>query len=168
MVCLGAVAGAHGVRGEVRVKAFTEAPEGLAAYGPLTGVPGGRVFEVKALRAAKDAVVVRLSGVDDRDAAEALKGVQLCVPRTALGETEEEDSFFHVDLIGLAAEDEAGRPIGTVTAVHEFGAGDMLDLRLAESGKSVLVPFRRETVPVVDVKGGRVVVRLDETEGEDA
>ena len=166
LVVLGAIAGAHGVRGEVKVKTFTETPEAIAAYGPLTGDPGGRVFRLKGLRTVKDGVVARLDGVEDRDAAEALKGTRLCVSRAAMGDPGEEDSFFHVDLIGLAAEDEAGDKLGTVTAVHAFGAGDMLDVRLDEGGKSVLVPFRRETVPVVDVKGGRVVVRLDEEDGE--
>lgn len=164
LVVLGAIAGAHGVRGEVKVKTFTETPEAIAAYGPLTGDPGGRVFRLKGVRAVKDGVVARLDGVDDRDAAEALKGTRLCVTRGALGDPDEEDSFFHVDLIGLRAEDEAGGKLGTVTAVHAFGAGDMLDVRLDGTGQSVLVPFRRETVPVVDVKGGRIVVRLDEDE----
>ncbi|MEN3975665.1 ribosome maturation factor RimM [Emcibacter sp. SYSU 3D8] len=166
LVVLGAIAGAHGVRGEVKVKTFTEAPETIAAYGPLTGDPGGRVFRVKGLRAVKDGAVVRLDGVEDREAAEALKGTRLCVSRAALGEPEEEDSFFHVDLIGLTAEDEAGTKLGTVIAVHAFGAGDMLDVRLDETGKSVLVPFRREMVPVVDLKGGRIVVRLDDEDEE--
>jgi len=166
LVVLGAIAGAHGVRGEVKVKTFTETPEAIAAYGPLTGDPGGRVFRLKGLRTVKDGVVARLDGVEDRDAAEALKGTRLCVSRAAMGDPDEEDSFFHVDLIGLAAEDETGRKLGTVTAVHAFGAGDMLDVRLDEAGKSVLVPFRRETVPVVDVKGGRIVVRLDEEDEE--
>jgi 16S rRNA processing protein RimM len=167
LVCLGAVAGAHGVRGEVKVKTFTEEPEGLAAYGPLTAVPGGRTYRVRSVRPAKGGAVVRLEGVTDREAAEALKGTQLCVSREALGETEEEDIFFHADLIGLVADDEAGRRIGTVTAVHDFGAGDMLEVLLDETGKSVFVSFRRETVPEVDVKGGRLVVRPDE-EGEEA
>ena len=167
LVVLGAIAGAHGVRGEVKVKTFTETPEGIAAYGPLTGDPGGRVFRLKGLRTVKDGVVARLDGIEDRDAAEALKGIRLCVSRAALGEPEEEDSFFHVDLIGLAAEDETGTKLGTVTAVHEFGAGDMLDVRLDATGRSVLVPFRRETVPMVDMKGGRVVVRLDDEEDEE-
>jgi len=166
LVVLGAIAGAHGVRGEVKVKTFTETPEAIAAYGPLTGDPGGRVFRLKGLRTVKDGVVARLDGVEDRDAAETLKGTRLCVSRAAMGAPDEEDSFFHVDLIGLAAEDETGRKLGTVTAVHAFGAGDMLDVRLDEAGKSVLVPFRRETVPVVDVKGGRIVVRLDEEDEE--
>jgi len=166
LVVLGAVAGAHGVRGEVKVKSFTEAPDAIAAYGPLTGDPGGRVFRLTVLRTVKDGVVARIDGVADRDAAEALKGTRLCVTRAALGEPEEEDSFFHVDLIGLSAEDETGRGLGTVIAVHEFGAGDMLDVRLDETGKSVLVPFRRETVPVVDVKGGRIVIRPDDEEAE--
>ena len=166
LVVLGAIAGAHGVRGEVKVKTFTETPGAIAAYGPLTGDPGGRGFRLKGVRTVKDGVVARLDGVEDRDAAEALKGTRLCVSRAALGDPDEEDSFFHVDLVGLRAEDETGTTLGTVTAVHAFGAGDMLDVRLGETGTSVLVPFRRETVPVVDVKGGRVVVRLDEEDEE--
>lgn len=178
LVVLGAIAGAHGVRGEVRVKTFTETPDAIAAYGPLTGDPGGRVFRVRALRTMKDGVVARLDGIADRDAAEALKGTRLCVTRAALGEPEEEDSFFHVDLVGLRAEDETGKALGTVVAVHEFGAGDMLEIRLGATdegdtgSRTALVPFRREAVPVVDVKGGRVIVRLDdedeEAEGEPA
>jgi 16S rRNA processing protein RimM len=134
LVVLGAIAGAHGVRGEVKVKTFTETPEGIAAYGPLTGDPGGRVFRLTGLRAVKDGVVVRIEGVADRDAAEALKGTRLCVSRAALGEPGEEDSFFHVDLIGLSAQGEAGAKLGTVVAVHEFGAGDMLEVRLEATG----------------------------------
>jgi 16S rRNA processing protein RimM len=166
LVVLGAIAGAHGVRGEVKVKTFTATPEAIAAYGPLTGDPGGRVFRLKGLRSVKDGVVARLDGIEDRDAAEALKGTRLCVTRAALGEPEEEDSFFHIDLIGLSAEDEAGAKLGTVVAVHEFGAGDMLEVRLEATGETVLVPFRREAVPVVDVKGGRVIVRLDDEDEE--
>jgi 16S rRNA processing protein RimM len=170
LVVLGAIAGAHGVRGEVKVKTFTETPEAIAAYGPLIGDPGGQALRILRFRAVKDGVVATLDGIGDRDAAEALKGTRLCVTRAALGETEDDDSFFHVDLIGLTAEDEAGARLGTVIAVHEFGAGDMLDVRLDATGESTLVPFRRETVPVVDVKGGRVIVRLndEDEEGEPA
>ena len=172
---LGVIVGAIGVRGEVRVKTFTETPEALGQYGPLTDETGQQVFKVKGLRQAKAGAAVRLKGVDDRNAAEALKGTQLCVPREALGETEDEDTFFHVDLIGLEAQDEDGKAVGTVQAVHDFGAGELLDIRL-EDGKSVLVPFTKEAVPVVDIKGGRLIAHLpemnedkdDEKKGEDA
>jgi len=165
LICLGVVTGAIGVRGELRVKVFTETPEGIADYGPLLTADGRR-FEVKALRPAKGGVALRLKGIDSRDAAEALKGTELCVPRSAMGATADEDEFFYVDLIGLAAEDEAGMALGKVTAVHNFGAGDLLDIRLQATGKTVMLPFTRDTVPVVDIGGGRVVVRLDEEEGE--
>ena len=172
---LGVIVGAIGVRGEVRVKTFTETPEALGHYGPLSDETGKRSFKVKGLRQAKAGAAVKLQGINDRNAAEALKGTQLCVPRTALGETDDEDTFFHVDLIGLKAEDEDGKALGTVQAVQNFGAGELIDIRL-QDGTSVLVPFTKEAVPLVDVKGGRLIAHLpemnedktNEKKGEDA
>ena len=164
LICLGVVTGAIGVRGEVRVKTFTGTPEAIAAYGPLLTAAGGR-FKVNNLRTAKGGVALKLKGINDRSAAEALKGTELCVPRSALGEPEEEE-FFHIDLIGLRAEDDTGEQIGSVIAVHDFGAGDLLEVRLGATGKTELVPFLKATVPTVDLEGGRIVVHLDEEEGE--
>ena len=117
------VTGAHGVRGQVRIKAFTEAPEDLAAYGPLSDEDGGRQYRITVTGRSKDQLLARVAGVADRDAAAALKGTRLYVPRSALPAPQDEETFYHVDLIGLLAEDVAGRPLGRVVAVQDFGAG---------------------------------------------
>lgn len=164
---LGVIVGAIGVRGEVRVKTFTETPETLGDYGPLSDETGERSFRIKGLRPAKAGAALKLEGIDDRDAAEALKGTNLCVPRSALGEPEDDDTFYHVDLIGLVVEDEGGTALGMVKAVHDFGAGDLLDVRLNDGG-AALVPFTKAAVPVVDIRGGRLVAHLpdDDENGE--
>lgn len=170
MVCLGVIAGAIGVRGEVRVKTFTETIEGIGAYGALIGEPGGARLEITALRPARGGAAVRLAGVESRDAAEALKGVQLCVPRSALGEAADEagdeDSFYHIDLIGLEARNEAGDVIGTVTSVNDFGAGDLLEIA-AEGGQTDLIPFLKETVPLVDLGAGYLVIVPQDLVGDE-
>lgn len=155
-ILLGVVIGAQGLKGEVKVKTFTESPDGLGAYGPLHK-KDGRMLKIRAIRSAKaDVAVVHFDGVADRDAAEALKGAELYVARDALPAPADEE-FYHADLIGLPAEDEAGHALGTVSGLHNFGAGDVLALRAAD-GREILVPFTRERVPVVDVKNRRIVV----------
>lgn len=154
-VCVGVVVGAHGVRGAVRVKPFTGEPEAIAAYGPVED-ESGRRLKVKVLSVAKGVVNATLAGVADRDAAEALKGTKLYVPRTALP-APEEDEFYYSDLIGLAAELEDGSVYGTIRAVHDFGAGDLLELALPD-GRVEMLPFTKAVVPVVDIKGRRVVI----------
>ena len=156
-VLLGAVIGAHGLKGEVRVKTFTSDPDALGAYGPLT-TNDGRRLAVVALRAGKlGEVVVRFDSVADRDAAEALKGRELFVPRAALPKPEA-DEFYHADLIGLCAVTADGAEIGTVAAVHDFGAGDILELQPKAGGSTIMVPFTAAFVPSVDIAGGRIVV----------
>jgi 16S rRNA processing protein RimM len=155
-VCIGAVAGAHGVRGDLRVRAFTARPEDVGAYGAVE-TEDGRSLSLRVLRSLKDGVVLaRIAGVTDRDQAEALRSRRLYVPRAALP-APEEDEFYHADLIGLAVQRGDGVALGTVAAVHDFGAGDILDIVPAEGGESVLLPFTRETVPVVDLPGGRLI-----------
>ena len=155
-ILLGAIIGAHGLKGEVKVKTFTETPERLGAYGPLH-TKDGRSFTVAAVRGLDAAsAVVRFEGVADRDASEALKGTELFVARDALPEAEAEE-FYHADLIGLRAEDEEGRLIGHIRGIHNFGAGDVLDIEKPD-GSDALLPFTREFVPTVDVPGGRVIV----------
>jgi len=144
------------VRGEVKVKSFTADPDGPGAYGPVEDEAGQRRWRLKIVGAAKGTVVARLDGVADRNAAEALIGTQLYVPRAALPAPDEEE-FYHADLIGLTVEAPDGTVLGKVTALHDFGAGDLLEVALAAGG-SVLWPFTRQVVPVVDVAGGRVVV----------
>jgi 16S rRNA processing protein RimM len=157
-VLLGAITGAHGLRGEVVLKIFTETPEAIAAYGPLQSEDGAVTVEIEGLRPVKGGFAARLKGVTDRNGAEALKGVGLYAPRAALGEPGEEDEFFHADLIGLEVFEEGKGRIGTVTAVPDFGAGGLLEIALKGRKGTVLLPFTREAVPEVDLPGGRVVV----------
>ncbi|MEP9349048.1 ribosome maturation factor RimM [Xanthobacter sp. KR7-225] len=151
----------HGVKGEVRLFVFTEDPDAVLEFDPLTDAAGRRSFRITALRAAKDHFVARLHGVADRDAAEALTNVDLYVPRAALPEPEDAETFYHADLIGLSVEDETGARIGTVVALHDFGAGDILEYAPALAGvkaRTLMVPFSRDAVPVVDLTAGRVVL----------
>ena len=149
------IGAAHGVRGEVRVKSFGEDPESLKRYSPLAA-GDGRLLHVERLRPANDMLVVKFRGVNDRNAAEALNGIELYVDRDRLPPAEE-DEFYHADLIGLATVTEAGEAIGTVVAVQNFGAGDILEIA-PPRGPSLLLPFTKESVPLVDVQAGRIVV----------
>jgi 16S rRNA processing protein RimM len=155
-VVLGRISGAHGIRGEVRVKPFTERPEAVGDYGPVTAVPGGRKLRLKVLRVVKDGVIARIDGVTDRNAAEELKGLTLEVERAVLPEADEGE-FYQADLIGLSVEDKAGRRLGTVRAVNNYGGGDILEIAPDAGGPTVLMSFTRETVPVVDLEGQRLV-----------
>ncbi|NKB55184.1 MAG: 16S rRNA processing protein RimM [Alphaproteobacteria bacterium] len=155
-ICVGVVAGAHGVRGLVRVKSFTEEPSDIAAYGQLSDAEGRRHFELEITGSAKGVLLARIDGIRDREAAEALRGVEFYVARDALPAPAEEE-FYHADLIGLPAVLADGSSYGTVRALHEFGAGDMIEILLEDGGVSVL-PFTRAVVPVVDVDGGRIVI----------
>ena len=156
LVCLAAVAAAHGVRGELRLRCFTERPENVAAYGPLLDERGDRRFRVRVLRAAKGGAIVAAEGVHDRDAAEALRGLRLHVPRAALPPAGE-DEFYHEDLVGLAVAAPDGRTLGEVVAVHDFGAGDVIAWRDTD-GAERLTPFTRAHVPTVDLAAERLVV----------
>jgi 16S rRNA processing protein RimM len=155
-VCVGVVTGAHGVRGAVRIKSFTAEPEDVAAYGPLDDERGERQFALRLVGSAKGVLIGWLSGVEDRDRAEAMRGLRLYLPRTALPPPGD-DEYYHADLIGLAAELTDGTPFGRVRAVHDFGAGDTLEIERPE-GQPVMVPFTRAVVPVIDIAGGRLVV----------
>jgi 16S rRNA processing protein RimM len=156
-VCVGQIGAAHGVRGEVRLRSFTSDPAAIADYGPLQ-TEDGRVFEIETLRPAKDHFVVRLSGIRDRDAASALANTKLYVPRERLPETAEPDEFYHADLVGLAVIDRAGTKLGTVVAIHNFGAGDLIEVRADTGGNTELVPFDTTHVPAVDIAAGKIVV----------
>jgi 16S rRNA processing protein RimM len=157
-VLLGAVTGPHGIKGEVKVKTFTESPARLGAYGPLE-LEDGRRLEIAALNAIKpDEAILRFAGIADRNAAEVLKGQKLYVPRAALPPPEE-GAYYHVDLIGLRAEDPSGVLRGTVRGVHNFGAGDLLEIESAR-GETEFVPFTSAHVPVVDMAGSRVIIDL--------
>jgi 16S rRNA processing protein RimM len=150
------IGAAHGIRGELRVKSFTGDPLALGNYGPLYA-RDGRVFEVLDIRPADTVAVVRFKGISDRSAAEALTGTELFVDRSALPAEEDEDDFYHADLIGLAVKDDTGAAIGKVAAVQNFGGGDILDLTLG-ARKGVLIPFTKAAVPEVSVAGGYIRV----------
>jgi len=164
-VCLGAVAGAHGVRGALRVRSFTAEPEDIAAYGPVTDEAGTRTFTLRIVGQARGDLVIKVDGINDRNAAEALKGTRFYVARAALPEPDA-DEFYHTDLIGLAAENDDGAPLGTVRAVHDHGAGTLIEIRSNE-GAELLVPFTKAAVPVIDIAGGRIVVSPPDEVGED-
>jgi 16S rRNA processing protein RimM len=156
-ICVAQVGAPHGVRGEVRLKPFTADPLAVRDYGTLETEDGSVRFEIETVRAAKDHLVARLAGVSDRDAAGRLTGTKLFVPRERLPAAEA-DEFYHADLIGLAAETAGGAAIGTVIAVHNFGAGDLIEIRPVAGGATVMVPFTEAAVPVVDITARRIVV----------
>lgn len=156
-VCVGTVAGAFGVRGEVRLKSFCAEPTDIAAYGPLTTEDGSRSFEITLTRPVKSGFAARLSGVPTKEAADALRGTRLYAPRDALPSLPD-DEFYHADLIGLTALDTGGATLGKVAAVLNHGAGDLLELRGPGLKGSVLVPFTRAAVPTVDLATGRVII----------
>jgi 16S rRNA processing protein RimM len=155
-ICVGQILGAHGVRGLVKLASFTEDPEAIAHYGDLTDEAGARTFSVALAGANKGHWIARIDKVDDRDAAQALSGTRLFVDRAKLPPPDE-DEFYHADLIGLRAELPDGTPLGTVAAMHNFGAGDIIEIALP-SGKRPLLPFDRETVPEIDPAAGRLVI----------
>jgi 16S rRNA processing protein RimM len=154
-ILLARIGAAHGVRGEVRVKAFTVHPLSLRDYAPLFA-EDGRAFALERLRPAKEVVIAKFRGIDDRNAAEPLNGTDLYIDRSGLP-APEADEFYHADLIGLTAKTETGEPLGTVIAVHDFGAGDILDIA-PPHGPSLLVPFTQAVVPLVDIAAGWLVV----------
>jgi 16S rRNA processing protein RimM len=151
------IGAAHGIGGEVRVKIFTRDPAALGDYGPLRD-GAGRTFKVVSVRPAKEVSIVRFKDTATREAAEALNGVALFVDRSALPADLDEDEFYHADLIGLAVRDESGAEIGTVSAIHDFGAGDMLEVA-RKNGPSVMIPFTRAAVPEIAPEQG--FVRID-------
>ncbi|MFZ1922925.1 MAG: ribosome maturation factor RimM, partial [Xanthobacteraceae bacterium] len=155
-ICVGQIGAAHGVRGEVRLRSFTADPAAIVGYGPLQA-EDGRVLEIESMRPAKDHFVATLAGIADRNAAERLANTKLYVPRDRLPEPDEPDEYYHADLIGLAVVDRAGTSLGTVVAVHNFGAGDLIEVRQAEAEPTQLLPFDALTVPDVDIKAGRLV-----------
>lgn len=159
MVCLGVIAAAHGIKGEVKVRAFTADPHAVAAYGPLTD-KAGRAFKLRLRGAPKNGVLIAaVEGVTDRNEAERLRGTELFIDRARLPKPEAGE-FYQADLIGLAALAETGERLGEVVAVHDFGAGAMLEVKRA-TGPSVMVPFRDAAVPDVDLEAGRVTVAMD-------
>lgn len=154
-VCVGAIAGAFGVRGDVRLKSFCAEPEAIGDYAPLTD-EAGREFGVKISRPIKGGFSARLGGVATREQAEALRGVRLYAPRSKLPSLPS-DEFYHADLVGLPVFDGGGVELGKVRAVHDFGAGDMLEIVTPAHRQPVMLPFTRAAVPIVDLAAQRIV-----------
>ena len=165
LVLLGVVKGAHGVKGEVKVKSFTENPRSLGSYGAVA-LDDGRRFEIIAVRAGKGAeIIMRFGGVTDRSAAESLAGQRIYVPRSALREPKPGE-FYHVDLIGLRVENADGDRLGTVRAVHNFGAGDLIEVEFCD-GSTEFIAFTDAGVPIVDIAAGRIVIERPRPGGDE-
>jgi len=165
-ICVARIGAAHGVRGAVKLWAFTADPLAVQHYGPLTTKDGARQFELMHVRAAKDHLVATLKGVATREDAERLNGIELYVPREKLPATDD-DEYYHADLIGLAAVTSADAPLGRVIAIHDFGAGTIIEIAPPQ-GATMLLPFTNAVVPTVDLAGGRVVIELPaEIDGDD-
>jgi 16S rRNA processing protein RimM len=166
-ILLAHIASAHGIRGELLLKTYTGAPEDVAAYGPLSDQTGSRKFAVRVVRVTPKGVIARIAGIDDRSAAEALKGTALHVERSKLPNPGDNE-FYHTDLIGLAAVDAAGVELGTIERVLDFGAGTIIEVKLIKDARTELVPFTMACVPSVDLATRRATVVLPETVmGED-
>lgn len=156
-VLLGQFGAAHGIRGEIKVNSYTDDPLGIADYGPFA-LDDGRVVEIVGLRMQGDNIIARVKGVSDRNAAETLRNRKLFVDRSALPALDEDDDFYHADLVGLRAELEDGSFYGKVMSVQNFGAGDLLEIEPAPGGRTFYLPFTRDVAPVVDVKAGKLVI----------
>lgn len=157
---MGRIGAAHGVRGEVRIQSFTAEPLALKDYGPLLTNRPGLVIEIEAARATTNVLVARLKGVTDRNAAERLNGVELYVERDRLPATDDEDDFYHSDLIGLEVRLADGTVLGTVIAIPNFGASDLIEVRNGQSGDTFLYPFTRAVVPEIRIEDGYLVVEV--------
>jgi len=164
-ICIARIGAPHGVRGEVKLWPFTEDPMAVLHYGPLSTKDGARQFEVVRARVAKDHLVAVLKGVNDRDEAARVNGIELYIPRDKLPPTDDGE-YYHADLIGLRAIDAAGTDIGKVFAVHNFGAGNIIEIAPLQ-GPTLLLPFTDAVVPTVDLAQGHVVIELpNEIDGD--
>ena len=165
-ICVARIGAAHGVRGAVKLWTFTEDPFAVTRYGPLATKDGARTFEVANAREGKGHLVATLKGVTSRNEAERLNGLELYVARENLPATDDNE-YYHADLIGLAAVTSADQPLGKVVAIHNFGAGDIIEIA-PPRGPTMLLPFSNAVVPTVDIAGGRVVIEVPaEIEGDE-
>jgi 16S rRNA processing protein RimM len=151
---------AHGVRGEVKLWSFTQDPTAVADYGPLQSEDGKRQFEIETIRAAKDHFVARIVGIDSRDTAAQLCNLDLFVPRDRLPAIDEPDTYYHADLVGMAAVTPEGVSLGNVAALHNFGAGDLIEIATTAGGEPLLLPFTETVVPKIDTALRQVTIVL--------
>ena len=169
LILLGTIGAAHGIKGQVRIATHTQDPEAIASYGPLATDRDGLVVTLSKVRLHKNVVVAHIKGISDRTAAEQLNGVNLYVERSKLPDPEDEDDFYHADLLGLEARLDSGVVIGTVSALPNFGAGDLIEVRNAQSGDTYLYPFTKAVVPTIRIAEGYLVIvaPLEAPEGEE-
>ncbi len=166
MVCLGAIIGAHGVRGAVRIKSFAMNASDIAAYGPLQSEDGATRFELTVRGTSRGAVLAEIDGIDRREAAEELRGTRLYIARDSLPQTDDNE-FYHADLIGLPARTADGAAYGVVSGIYDYGAGDVIEIERENDG-SVMFPFTRDNVPEIDLQAGLLVIDPPaETEARD-
>jgi 16S rRNA processing protein RimM len=156
LLLLGEIGAAQGLKGEVRLRSYTEEPAAIARYGPLHD-ESGRAFKIESVRATPKVLIARIKGVTTREAAEALNHTKLYIERARLPARQDEE-WYHADLIGLAAMDRDGKTIGAVVAIHNFGAGDLIEIKPQGGGEPHMVPFTDANVPEIDIAAGRVVV----------
>ena len=165
-ICLGAFAGSHGVRGETKVKCFTENAADICSYGKLQSEDGKTTYELSYVRADKLGAICRVKGIDNPEFMQSLKGTLLYVNRDLLPETDDDEEFYHVDLVGLDVRDDEGTSIGSIKSVQDFGAGDLLEIDPSvtdgEAEPTFFIPFTLEVVPEVKVKDGYVVFAREE------
>ena len=158
-ICLGKITGAHGIRGEVKIKSFTENARAIDAYGPLENKDGSQTFVLKVTGRIKDDLRAKIKGCDDRNMAEALRGTELYVHRDALPELSQEE-FYHTDLIGLDVKALPNlKVIGKVAAMYNFGANDIVEIKLNGSNKLEMLPFTKEYVPEIKINEGYIIVQ---------
>lgn len=156
LICIGAISGAFGVNGEVRLKSFTAIPQDIATYSPLTSEDGQESFEITLKRPIPNGFAARLSGVSTKEQADALRGLRLFTARDRLPNLPD-DEYYHTDLIGMSVYDGGGTLLGTVKDVLNHGAGDLLEVQLPKSSETVFLPFTNDAVPTVDLASGRIV-----------
>lgn len=168
-IFLGQIGAAHGIKGQVRIATHTQDPEAIGGYGPLDTDRPGLTITLTKVRLQKNVIVAHIKGISDRTAAEQLNGVSLFIDRSKLPPPEDEDDFYHADLLGLDARLDSGVTIGKVSAVPNFGAGDLIEIRDPQSGDTYLYPFTKAVVPSVNIAEGylTIVIPLDAPEGEE-
>ena len=165
-ILVGEITGAHGIRGDVLVRTYTGAPDGIAAYGPLTDATGQKKFSLRVVRVTSKGIVARVAGVEDRNGAEPLRGTKLYIDHAKLPPTTEAE-FYHADLIGLRAIAADGETLGEIVAVQNFGAGDLLELKPLDHSETRFIPFEDRWVPKIDLDAGLLVINEPATTTDD-
>ncbi|AXT35431.1 16S rRNA processing protein RimM [Phaeobacter sp. LSS9] len=155
-ICVGAISGSYGVRGEVRLKSFCAMPEDIEDYSPLSTEDGSQTYTITLVRAIKNGFTARIGGIETKEQADALKGVRLFAPRERLPNLPD-DEYYHTDLMGLDVYDTGGTLLGSVKSVQNHGASDLLEIAIPAESKTVLLPFTLAAVPTVDLASGRII-----------